>query len=115
MNLWQKINIFFTKSELKKLASLFVGILIMALFETIGVTTIVPFIAVVVSPELIYENSYLAQIYNFFSFQSETNFIIFLGLVLITILLISNSFQAFMVWIITYFIMRFRFTKGKFS
>ena len=103
MNLWQKINIFFTKSELKKLVFLFVGMLIMALFETIGVTTIVPFIAVVVSPELIHENIYLVQIYNFFSFQSETNFIIFLGVVLITTLLISNSFQAFMVWIITYF------------
>jgi len=103
MNLWQKINIFFTKSELKKLVFLFVGMLIMALLETIGVTAVVPFIAVVVSPELIHENSYLAQIYNFFSFQSETNFIIFLGVVLITILLLSNSFQAFMVWIITYF------------
>ena len=103
MNLKQKIDVFFTKSELKKLVFLFVGILIMALFEVIGVTTILPFVAVVISPELIYENSYLAQIYNFFSFQSETNFIIFLGLVLITTLLISNSYQAFMTWIITYF------------
>ena len=104
MNLRQKINIIFAKSELKKVFLLFVGILIMGLFEVVGVTAIVPFIAVVVSPELVYENIYLSQIYNFFNFQSVNNFIFFLGVVLILSLLISNGFQAFMTWCITYFI-----------
>jgi len=104
MNLRQKINVFFTKSELKKVSLLFVGILIMGLLEVVGVSAIVPFIAVVVSPELVYENVYLSQIYNFFNFQSVNNFIFFLGVVLILSLLISNGFQAFMTWCITYFI-----------
>ncbi|SVC10588.1 uncharacterized protein METZ01_LOCUS263442, partial [marine metagenome] len=103
MNLRQKINLIFTKSELKKLILLFVGILFMGLFEVIGVTTIVPFIAVVVSPELVYENIYLSQVYNFFNFQSVNRFIVFLGMLLISTLLISNAFQAFMTWCITYF------------
>ena len=103
MNLRQKINLIFTKSELKKLILLFVGILFMGLFEVVGVTTIVPFIAVVVSPELVYENIYLSQVYNFFNFQSVNRFIVFLGMLLISTLLISNGFQAFMTWCITYF------------
>jgi len=103
MNLRQKINLIFTKSELKKLLLLFVGILIMGLLEVIGVTTIVPFIAVVVSPEMVYENIYLSKVYNFFNFQSINKFIVFLGVLLISTLLISNSFQAFMTWRITYF------------
>ena len=60
MKLREKIIIFFTRSELKKLLLLFVGILIMGCFEVVGVTTVVPFIAVVVSPELVYENIYLS-------------------------------------------------------
>ena len=75
----------------------------MGLFEVVGVTTIVPFIAVVVSPELVYENIYLSQVYNFFNFQSVNRFIVFLGVFLISTLLISNGFQAFMTWCITYF------------
>ena len=73
MNLRQKINVIFTKSELKKVFLLFVGILIMGLLEVVGVTAIVPFIAVVVSPELIYENIYLSEFYNFFHFHNFYN------------------------------------------
>jgi len=103
MKLTQKINIIFTKSELKRILFLFFGMVIMGLFEIIGVTSIVPFIAVVVSPELIYENSYLEQVYTLFNFQNEIDFIIFLGIFVILMMLISNSYQAFMTWVITYF------------
>ena len=103
MKLTQKINIIFTKSELKKILFLFIGMVIMGLFEIIGVTSIVPFIAVVISPELIYENSYLERVYTFFNFQNEMDFIIFLGFFVISTMLISNSYQAFMTWVITYF------------
>ena len=103
MKLRKKLKIFFTKTELRKLIYIFIGILIMGLFEVVGVSSVVPFIAVVVSPELVYENIYLSQIYNFFNFQSVNNFIFFLGVFLILILLISNGFQAFMTWCITYF------------
>ena len=75
----------------------------MGLLEVIGVTTIVPFMAVVISPELVNENIYLSQAYNFFNFQSVDEFIVFLGVILISALLISNAFQALMTWAITYF------------
>ena len=103
MNLRQKINLIFTKSELKKILLLFIGILIMGLFEVVGVTSVVPFIAVVVSPELVYENIYLSQVYNYFNFQSVNKFIVFLGFLIISTLIISNGFQAFMTWCITHF------------
>ena len=103
MNLLQKINVLFTKSELKKVFLLFVGILIMGLFEVVGVSSIVPFIAVVTSPDLIHENIYLNPLYVFFDFQTEVNFIVFLGICVISILLISNSYLAFMYSVITYF------------
>ena len=103
MKLRKKLKIFFTKTELRKLIYIFIGILIMGLFEVVGVSSVVPFIAVVTSPELIHENIYLNALNDFLGFQSEVNFIIFLGICVISILFISNSYQAFMTWKITYF------------
>lgn len=103
MKLKQKINIFFTKSELRKVYLLFVGIVIMGFLEVIGVAAVIPFIAVVISPELVFENIYLLQTYNLFNFQNVNNFTVFLGAALILTLLVSNGFQVFMTWCIAYF------------
>ncbi len=56
MKLREKFKVIFTKTELRKLVYIFIGILIMGLFEVVGVSSIVPFIAVVTSPDLIHEN-----------------------------------------------------------
>ena len=103
MKLREKIKIIFTKSELRRLVYIFIGILIMGLFEVVGVSSIAPFIAVVTSPDLIHENVYLNSLYGFFDFHTEVNFIVFLGICVISILFISNCYQAFMTSTITYF------------
>ena len=103
MRLKQKINLLFTRSEIKKCLMLFFGLLLMGVFEVIGVSAIVPFIAVVVSPEIIFENVHLLQVYNFLNFQNPTDFILFLGVFLISSILISNLYQALMLWFITHF------------
>ena len=90
MKFREKLKVIFTKTELRKLIYIFIGILIMGLFEVVGVSSVVPFIAVVTSPELIHENIYLNTLYSFFGFQSEVNFIVFLGICIISILLIST-------------------------
>ena len=90
MKLREKLKVIFTKAELRKLIYIFIGILIMGLFEVVGVSSVVPFIAVVTSPELIHENIYLNALNDFFGFQTEVNFIVFLGICIIFILLISS-------------------------
>ena len=55
MKLQEKLKVFLTKVELIRLIYIFIGILIMGLFEVVGVSSVVPFIAVVTSPELIHE------------------------------------------------------------
>ena len=103
MTFQEKLKVIFTKAELIRLIYIFIGILIMGFFEVIGVSSIAPFIAVVTSPELIHENIYLNSLYVYFDFQTEVNFIVFLGICVISILFISNSYQAFMNSTITYF------------
>jgi len=103
LKLQQKLKILFTESELKKLILLFVGILIMALLEVVGVASIAPFMAVISTPEMIHENSYLSALYTLFNLNSNNEFTILLGVGIIALLLLSNSSQAFITWKITYF------------
>jgi len=103
MKFQEKFKLIFTKVELIRLIYIFVGILFMGLFEVVGVSSIAPFIAVVASPELIHENIYLNSLYVFFDFNTDVNFIVFLGICVISVLFISNSYLAFMTSVITYF------------
>jgi ABC-type multidrug transport system fused ATPase/permease subunit len=103
MTLKQKLKVLFTESELKTISLLFAGILITAILETFGVASIAPFIAVISTPEIIHENSYLSAIYKLLNLDSDNAFIILLGVVSIVMILLSNSSQAFVTWKITYF------------
>jgi len=103
MTLNQKFKILFTRSELKKLIILFFGMLLMAVLEVVGVASIVPFMAVITSPELIRENTYLSIAFGILNTDNENDFIILLGCIIVFLLLISNLLQAFITWKITYF------------
>ncbi|HEX2787472.1 MAG TPA: ABC transporter ATP-binding protein/permease [Ignavibacteria bacterium] len=94
-DLVKKIFILLSPSEKKKLYFLFFAIFIISCIDVIGITTIMPFIGVVASPELITENKYLNYIYTTLNFSSSNSFLIFLGLVVLTVLVLSNSFTAF--------------------
>jgi len=103
MSIQKKLKIIFIRSELKSLLSLFFGILFMAIFEVVGISSIAPFMAMIVSPDIIHENAYLEFVYNAFNMESDTGFIALTGVMVIVMLLISNSYQAFMTWKLTYF------------
>ena len=103
MKFQQKFKILFTRSELNKLILLFFSILIMAILEVVGVASIVPFMSVIASPEIIHNNTYISNLYNFLQVDSENEFIIFLGIAIIVLLFLSNIAQAFITWKMTFF------------
>jgi len=103
MTIQHKLRTIFTNKELKAIFFLFIGILIMAFLEVVGVASVAPFIAVLTSPELIHENVYLANFYNFFDVQGDNAFIVLLGTFVVIAILISNATQAFITWKITNF------------
>ena len=59
---------------------IFILIFFMALFDVLGIASIMPFIAVALNADLIADNKYLFAVYNFFNFNSEKDFILFLGI-----------------------------------
>ena len=67
----------------------------MALLQTAGIASILPFIAVLSSPETIQTNPYLAGLYDGLAFKDLNSFLLFLGIGTLIVLIASNAFAAF--------------------
>jgi len=103
MKTWQKLNIIFLKSELKKVLLLFLGLILVGLLEVLGVSSIAPFMAVIASPDIIHENKYLEISYQFLGVSNDNAFIVWVGIFSISVLVIANIANSIMVWSINYF------------
>ncbi|MFD1359134.1 ABC transporter ATP-binding protein [Fictibacillus halophilus] len=90
-----KLLMLFNKKEKKKLLVLFFLMIMAALFETVGIGIIVPFVALVTTPSLIQEQEVLSYIYKLFNFQSTLAFTIFAVILLILIFVIKNVYLLF--------------------
>jgi len=80
---------------------------LMAFIEMLGVVSIAPFMAVVASPEIIQENEYLYKAYTYFNINSDKEFLVGLGFIVIFILVFNNIYSAFMSWLIIQFSSKF--------
>lgn len=99
----KKIKKLFSKNEMKKLLLLIVFSIIISLSEVVGLSTIVPFMAMVTNQNIIFENKYLRLIYNFFYFESTKNFIFYFGITIVIIFLIKNILNIFFNYILVSF------------
>lgn len=88
----KKLLKLFNKREKKKLLILFFMMILAALFETIGIGLIVPFIGIVTDPSIIQEQAILLYMYEFFNFNSSFAFIIFSVVLLLTIFIFKNLY-----------------------
>ena len=91
-------------------------IFIMALFDMIGVASILPFMAVLTNPSLIETNIYLNTIFESFSlFGIENNqeFLFALGVLVLVLLLFSLAFKAFTQFLIVLFVQMREYSIGK--
>jgi ABC-type multidrug transport system fused ATPase/permease subunit len=107
INTFNKILTIFTIKDIKSSIGLFIGMIILGVLEVAGVVSIVPFMAVAANPLAAEENQYLNMIYTLGGFENYSDFSIFLGIVMLSIIILMNGFSAFMKWKITYFIRRY--------
>jgi len=98
-NIVQKIFSLLSPRERLLLYLLFVGAVVMALIDAVGIVSIMPFMAVVANPEIIQTNQWLARVYFFFRFESPTTFLFFLGMMVLLLLVITNITKAFFAWL----------------
>lgn len=97
MNTLKKIYDLLNSSEKKQAIYLFFLILVMAIFDTLGVASILPFISVLANPDLIEANNLLNFFYqksSIFGVYNNNDFLFFLGVVVFLFLVISLIIRA---------------------
>ncbi len=77
--------------------------LIMAFLDTVGIASVMPFVAVLSNPEFVKTNYYLAKVYNWFGYTSPESFLFSLGILLFILFVISLTFRALTTYAITRF------------
>jgi ABC-type multidrug transport system fused ATPase/permease subunit len=88
-----------TKGEKRRLWIVIAASIFSALFEAAGIGSVMPFITVASKTNIVHENQYLERVYNLLGFTSDTSFIVFLGVAVLTMLIITNLNQALLHYI----------------
>jgi ABC-type bacteriocin/lantibiotic exporter with double-glycine peptidase domain len=83
----------------RRRALLLLGMMVvMAFLETLGVASIMPFVAVVADPTVVETNRYFSFAYEWFGFKDTQDFLFFLGLVVFGVVIGSTGFKALTTW-----------------
>lgn len=88
----------FTPRERAQAAVLFIGSLVSALMQTLGVAVIFPFINVAMTPEAIRTNKWLSSLYRRGGFTDAASFMVFLGGLVLAVIIVSNIVPAVVAW-----------------
>ena len=104
MKIFQKVWSLFTPSEQKKAVWMLTLCVLMAVLETVGVVSIVPFLTVLANPDIIQKQSVLLAIYQYFGFASPRDFIFALGFFSIVVVIASSSFKTVTLHLVNRFV-----------
>lgn len=94
----KKILYLLSKRERHRGYLLLSMILVMALLDTLGVASIIPFLSVLGNPEIVETNRWLSLAYSRLGFTEPREFLFFLGVVVFAVLVSSISFRALTQW-----------------
>lgn len=90
----KKIWAIFTPSERRKSVGMLVLVILMAMAETLGVLSIMPFLSVLGRPEVIQENTFIKAAYDQLGFNDPRSFIFALGIGSIILVVGSSAFKT---------------------
>lgn len=100
----------FTPAEKRKSVWMLTLVVLMALVETVGVLSIMPFLSVLGRPAIIHENTLLNSVYVRFGFQDARRFILGLGVASIVLVIASSAFKTVTLHILNRFVHLLRHT-----
>jgi ABC-type multidrug transport system fused ATPase/permease subunit len=111
-------NIFnlLTVSERKQAFMLLTMILVMAFLDVLGVSSILPFVALVADPGLLETNIYLAEAYKIgqrFGINSPQQFLILLGVLMFGVVVSSLAFKMLTIFVQLRFMLKREYSIGK--
>ncbi|CAA6804437.1 MAG: Phospholipid-lipopolysaccharide ABC transporter [uncultured Sulfurovum sp.] len=103
-----KLRSLLEKEDKQFLVGLILFSIFISIIEMVGISAIMPFIAMATDFTLIHSNSYYQAVYQFFDFDKEVSFVITFGMVLIVFYLFRSSIN------LLYFYLLNRFTQGRY-
>ena len=106
LNFIVKLNSLFDRREKMQFMGVIIVVFFMALFQALGVVSILPFVTLVMNPNVVYENQLLHWLFDFLGFTSTYPFLVFMGFAMLGILVIGNFVSAFAVWLTIRFVWR---------
>jgi ATP-binding cassette, subfamily B, bacterial PglK len=101
--LWKLYQLFDGRDR-RRLILLLFGVVLMALVETAGIASVMPFLALVGNPEIIGENPWMAAAYDRFGFTDTKQFVTAAGIAVLAVITLSNAFTALTTWVMLRFI-----------
>jgi len=113
MNTWQKVLALLTTKEKRRGGLVLVMVTMMAVLETAGVASIMPFLAVLGNPEVVNTNPILNVLYEGLGFESVDAFIMALGAAAFGLILFSALFRSLTHYAMNRFIEMRRHSIGK--
>ena len=90
----RKIWEILTPRERRRAVGMLVLVILMALADTAGVLSIMPFLSVLGRPAVIHENPWLQQVYTSLGFTQTRQFMIALGVASIGVVIASSAFKV---------------------
>ena len=88
-------------------------VIVMALFDTLGTVSVMPFLAVIANPGLIQHNRILAALHDGLGFTSTEGFLFFLGLASFGLLIVSALLRAGGQYLVNRFTYHRSYTMGR--
>jgi ABC-type multidrug transport system fused ATPase/permease subunit len=101
------------RRERLQVVLLLVMSLFVALLDAAGVASIMPFMAVLATPQLIETNAILAAVYTGLGFADSQSFMFFLGISVFVVLVLSQAFKAIATYVQLRFVLMLEYTLGR--
>ncbi|HET8692889.1 MAG TPA: ABC transporter ATP-binding protein [Steroidobacteraceae bacterium] len=96
---WRKLLSLFPRRDRLRILALLASTTVTGLLQAVGVAAIMPFIAVVADPGLVRSNPWLARAYSSLEFEGTNEFLVFLGICAMAVLLVTNVLVALNAWL----------------
>lgn len=94
----RKLLRLFDTSERPALVGVVLAMIATGVLQTVGIASIMPFLAVVSNPDLAQQHPALAWAYRTFGFQTRESFLIALGVLFLLVMVASNGAAALTAW-----------------
>jgi ATP-binding cassette, subfamily B, bacterial PglK len=99
------IQLFFliTPEQRKKFVILQILVIVMSIFEVVGIASIAPFMALVADTVILEGDNILASIYQYSGLNSKQDFVFFVGVVVLILLTLGSIISMYTIWLLTLF------------